>query len=207
MHGHPGLYIADASVIPANLGVNPSLTITALAERFASLFPAPLRDKSLPPEATEQAPTVRTLARQWQGLTAPRPEDLLHDVVGDLVASFVPPLTHIAPPGLGLIGLRHWRGKRFRPGADGVEGVNLVRRGTELVETMPMALAAGTSLADGRPTLVVTYEPTAPRPWRWVRDEIRWTADGTALVGMTLVDLPGLRRLGGTPFLLTPERR
>lgn len=39
--GHPGLYIADASVIPANLGVNPSLTITALAERFASLFPAP----------------------------------------------------------------------------------------------------------------------------------------------------------------------
>ncbi|MBW9206822.1 FAD-dependent oxidoreductase [Mumia sp. zg.B17] len=41
VHGHPGLYVADASVIPANLGVNPSLTITALAERFASLFPAP----------------------------------------------------------------------------------------------------------------------------------------------------------------------
>nr|WP_255669244.1 GMC family oxidoreductase [Aeromicrobium duanguangcaii] len=40
VHGHPGLYVADASVIPANLGVNPSLTITALAERFASRFPA-----------------------------------------------------------------------------------------------------------------------------------------------------------------------
>ena len=39
VHGHPGLYIADASVIPANLGVNPSLTITALAERFAARFP------------------------------------------------------------------------------------------------------------------------------------------------------------------------
>lgn len=39
--GHPGLYVVDASVIPANLGVNPSLTITALAERFARLFPAP----------------------------------------------------------------------------------------------------------------------------------------------------------------------
>ncbi len=39
--GHPGLYVADASVIPANLGVNPSLTITALAERFCTLFPAP----------------------------------------------------------------------------------------------------------------------------------------------------------------------
>ncbi|MTB89054.1 GMC family oxidoreductase [Aeromicrobium senzhongii] len=40
VHGHPGLYVADASVIPANLGVNPSLTITALAERFASRFPS-----------------------------------------------------------------------------------------------------------------------------------------------------------------------
>ena len=37
--GHPGLYVVDASTIPVNLGVNPSLTITALAERFASLIP------------------------------------------------------------------------------------------------------------------------------------------------------------------------
>lgn len=37
--GHPGLYVVDGSAIPANVGVNPSLTITALAERFASRFP------------------------------------------------------------------------------------------------------------------------------------------------------------------------
>ena len=36
--GYPGLYVCDGSVIPGNLAVNPSLTITALAERFASLF-------------------------------------------------------------------------------------------------------------------------------------------------------------------------
>jgi cholesterol oxidase len=36
--GYPGLYVVDASAIPANVGVNPSLTITALAERFASHF-------------------------------------------------------------------------------------------------------------------------------------------------------------------------
>ncbi|BCJ54997.1 hypothetical protein Asp14428_64720 [Actinoplanes sp. NBRC 14428] len=39
VHHYPGLHIADGSVIPANLGVNPSLTITALAERAMSFWP------------------------------------------------------------------------------------------------------------------------------------------------------------------------
>jgi cholesterol oxidase len=32
IHNYPGLYIIDGSIMPANPGVNPSLTITALAE-------------------------------------------------------------------------------------------------------------------------------------------------------------------------------
>ena len=39
MFGQPGLHVIDGSVMPANTGVNPSLTITALAERAMSLWP------------------------------------------------------------------------------------------------------------------------------------------------------------------------
>jgi cholesterol oxidase len=37
--GHEGLYVMDGSMIGANLGVNPSLTITALAEHACSRIP------------------------------------------------------------------------------------------------------------------------------------------------------------------------
>ncbi len=37
--GHPGLHVVDGAAVPANPGVNPSLTITALAERALSHWP------------------------------------------------------------------------------------------------------------------------------------------------------------------------
>jgi cholesterol oxidase len=39
VHGYDGLHVADGSAVSANLGVNPSLTITALAERAFALWP------------------------------------------------------------------------------------------------------------------------------------------------------------------------
>ncbi|MDX2435982.1 MAG: GMC oxidoreductase, partial [Acidobacteriota bacterium] len=37
--GHEGLYVMDGSMISANLGVNPSLTITALSEHVCDRIP------------------------------------------------------------------------------------------------------------------------------------------------------------------------
>ena len=38
VHGYDGLYIWDGSIVPTALGVNPSKTIAALAERGADLL-------------------------------------------------------------------------------------------------------------------------------------------------------------------------
>ena len=39
VYGHPGLHVVDGAAVCANLGVNPSLTITAQAERALAMWP------------------------------------------------------------------------------------------------------------------------------------------------------------------------
>ncbi len=52
--GYPGIFVVDGSAVPANLGVNPSLTITALAEHAMSAIPPKRPElglRHLPPQA------------------------------------------------------------------------------------------------------------------------------------------------------------
>ncbi len=48
VYGHPGLHVTDGSAVAANLGVNPSLTITAQAERAMSFWPNKGQDDPRP---------------------------------------------------------------------------------------------------------------------------------------------------------------
>jgi len=58
VYGHPGLHIADGSAISANLGVNPSLTITAQAERAMAFWPNRGQADPRPALGTTYTPVV-----------------------------------------------------------------------------------------------------------------------------------------------------
>ncbi len=57
VHGYSGLYIWDATVVPANLGVNPALSILALCERAMNEIPPQSPEEHLP-TADEGAPVL-----------------------------------------------------------------------------------------------------------------------------------------------------
>ncbi|WP_324616578.1 GMC family oxidoreductase [Streptomyces sp. NRRL B-3229] len=58
LYGHPGISVVDGSAISANLGVNPSLTITAQAERAMAAWP----NKGQPDSRPAQGEPYRRVA-------------------------------------------------------------------------------------------------------------------------------------------------
>ena len=77
LFGHPGLHVIDGSTISGNLGVNPSLTITAQAERALSMWPnrgdsderpplgAPYRRMAPVPPKDPQVPVGAPAELRW----------------------------------------------------------------------------------------------------------------------------------------------
>ncbi|MEU7582190.1 GMC family oxidoreductase [Streptomyces sp. NPDC041068] len=55
LYGHPGISVVDGSAVSANLGVNPSLTITAQAERAMAHWPNKGERDTRPPQTAAYA--------------------------------------------------------------------------------------------------------------------------------------------------------
>ncbi|MDY0105467.1 MAG: hypothetical protein RBS27_02245 [Giesbergeria sp.] len=98
-----------------------------------------------------------------------------------------------------LGGLPGWQGKRFL--APDLATNVLLCRGRP-IERFELHCTESASPINGRPSVLLDYGAQAPRPWRWVRDELR-ALDGDRLLGMTVIDLPGVR---GQPFPFLLER-
>jgi hypothetical protein len=127
-------------------------------------------------------------------LSPPDPAGL----AGKYEAAFTGPgwLRRSAAPALALGGLRGWWGKDFTSGG----GANLVLREDTLVHVLPFRASQDASAIDGKPAVIVRYAAGCPFPWTHICDELRQIEAGR-LLGMTRLELPGLRELA-LPFLL-----
>jgi choline dehydrogenase-like flavoprotein len=61
VHGYPDFHITDGSVIQGNIGVNPALTITALAEYAMNLIP-----EKGGAESTDISKQLSLLESEWK---------------------------------------------------------------------------------------------------------------------------------------------
>ncbi|MFJ6198480.1 FAD-dependent oxidoreductase [Micromonospora sp. NPDC092111] len=63
VYGHPGLHVVDGAAVSANLGVNPSLTIAAQAERAMSFWPNRGEEDPRPPLGSPYVRLARVAPR------------------------------------------------------------------------------------------------------------------------------------------------
>ncbi|WP_413085084.1 GMC family oxidoreductase N-terminal domain-containing protein [Streptomyces caniferus] len=93
LYGHPGISVVDGAAVSANLGVNPSLTITAQAERAMSLWP----NKGEPDPRPAQGRGYRRLAPVEPVRPAVPPEAFGALNLPFLAVPPVPPKKSLAP--------------------------------------------------------------------------------------------------------------
>ena len=81
LFGHEGLHVADGSTITANLGVNPSLTITAQAERAMSYWPNK-GEEDVRPAVGEAYRKIEPIAPKHPVVPADAPAALRLPIIG-----------------------------------------------------------------------------------------------------------------------------
>jgi hypothetical protein len=136
---------------------------------------------------------------QFRGLFTSLPIPEPASIRGVYRAAFVGPawLRTSAGPALSLSGLDGWWGKEFS--ADGT-AVNIILQAGKFSTRFPMKLVQAKSFLDGRDGLSIHYQAGNPFPWMHIVDELR-RIDESTLLGMTLANVNGLRRLA-FPFTL-----
>jgi cholesterol oxidase len=89
LFGQPGMHVMDGSVMPANPGVNPSLMITALAERAMALWPNK-GDADARPPLDSGYERLAPIMPHRPVVPAGAPGELRHDAVKDDVIPAYP---------------------------------------------------------------------------------------------------------------------
>ena len=109
VYGHPGLHIVDGSAVSANLGVNPSLTITAQAERAMAAWPN--RGEAIRTAARRALPAGRGRSPGPPGCAGWRP--------GSAARAYIAARRAACGGRSAVCGLRSWAAGCVRPSTAG----------------------------------------------------------------------------------------
>jgi hypothetical protein len=144
-------------------------------------------------------PCLNVLVTQLRRLFARLQPPEAGQLNGFFRARFVGPfwMRWSGPSTLSLTGLPGWQGKRFLGNA---QATNVLKVKGQEREALRMTVVPGQSLVDGKAGIALHYGTEAPRPWRWVRDELR-VIDENTILGITIVDAPVIRHFR-FPFVL-----
>ncbi len=129
--------------------------------------------------------------------TLPSPAQTMID--GLYEAHFVGPwfMRVSARPTMNIFSLPNWFGKRFLSPST---ACNVIIQNGQQQQVIPMQGTYTQSCIDQKDCYTLTYDATAPIPWRYVRDDLKQLSP-TVLLGLTTVQLPILSWFK-FPFLL-----